>query len=316
MHIRFFNPLSRAWGRMTKALFKPFDLGKWFAVGFTAFLAHLMEYGNGGGSGNGGDKFGDFSLHDFFSLPEIINEWLLDNPGWASLIIFIIILVFVIVIVLTWLSSRGKFMFLDNVIHDRKLVKAPWREFKLLGDSLFLWRVAFLVIVLIIFGSYLWFGYSTLQEMYFDYAGDEALITSAIVLGLGLILMFIISAYIELFLKDFVVLIMYKKGQRSMVAWGHFMALFSKARGYFLLYGILMLFLVICVFILVMLFGLLTCCIGFVLLFLPYIGSVITLPISYTFRAFSVEFLEQFGPEYKFFPDEKVSTENVPEAEV
>lgn len=315
MQIRFFDPLSRGWGRMTKALFKPFDIGKWFAVGFTAFLAHLMEYGNGGGNGGDGDKFGDFSMHDFFSIPEIVNEWFLDNPGWASLILFIIILVFAIIIVLTWLSSRGKFMFLDNVIHDRKLVKAPWREFKMLGDSLFLWRVAFVIVILFIFGFYIWFCYSTLQEMYFDYAGDEALITSAIFMGLGLIFMFIISAYIGLFLNDFVVPIMYKKGQRTMVAWGHFMALFSKARGYFLLYGILMLFLVICVFIVVMLFGVLTCCIGFVLLLLPYIGSVVTLPISYTFRAFSVEFLEQFGPEYKFFPEEPLVPEISPESE-
>ena len=314
MQIRYFDPLSHAWGRMTKALFKPFDIGKWFAVGFTAFLAHLMEYGNGGGNGGNGDEFGDFSLHDFFNLPEIISEWMLDNPGWVSIIIFIAILVLIIVIVLTWLGSRGKFMFLDNVIHDRKLIKVPWREFKMQGDSLFLWRLAYIVIVLFVFTFYIWFCYSTLQEMYFDYASDGTLITYAVFMAIGLLLMFIITAYIGLFLNDFVVPIMYKKGQRAMVAWGHFMALFSKARGYFLLYGILMLGLMICVVILAMLFGVLTCCVGFVLLILPYIGSVITLPISYTFRAFSVEFLEQFGPDYKFFPDEANVTEISPES--
>jgi len=135
-------------------------------------------------------------------------------------------------------------------------------------------------------------------------------------MGLGLIVMFIISAYIGLFLNDFVAPIMYKKGQKAMVAWGHFMAVFSKARGYFLLYGILILGLCICVVILVMIMGLLTCCIGFILLIIPYIGSVITLPISYTFRAFSVEFLEQFGPEYKFFPEAKTTTEITAEPEV
>lgn len=316
MQYQYFEPLSKAWRRMVKALFKPFDIGKWFAVGFTAFLANLMEFGNGGGQGKkGGGGFEDFSLHDFFSLPEIMNNWILDNPGWFTFIISMIILVFIIVIVLTWVGSRGKFMFLDNVIHDRKLVKAPWKEFKTQGDSLFLWRLVYLFVVLFIFGFYIWFCYSTLQEMYFDYASDGMLITYGIFMGLGLILMFIISGYIGLFLNDFVVPIMYKKGQKSMVAWGHFMVLFSKARGYFLLYGLFALFLFICVVILVVLFGLFTCCIGFVLLVLPYIGSVITLPISYTFRAFSIEFLEQAGPDYQFFPATSSAIDNNPESE-
>jgi len=311
MGYKYIEPLSKAWGRMTKALFKPFDIGKWFAVGFTAFLANLLEYGNGGGGqGKNGDGFGDFSMQDFFNLPEIISNWMLDNPGLVSLIVFIIIVVFIIVIVLLWIGSRGKFMFLDNVVHDRKLVKAPWREFKIQGDSLFLWRLAFFFVSMFIFGFYIWFCYSTLQEMYFDYASNEALITYGIFMALGLLLMFIITAYIGLFLNDFVVPVMYKKGQKTMVAWGHFMALFSKAKGYFLLYGLFVLFLFICVMILFILFGLLTCCIGFILLILPYIGSVITLPVSYTFRAFSVEFLQQFGPDYQFFPVETNAAEN------
>ena len=49
--------------------------------------------------------------------------------------------------------------------------------------------------------------------------------------------------------------------------------------------------------------GLLTCCIGFIFLIIPYIGSVIMLPVSVTFRSLSLEFLEQFGPDYKIFPD-------------
>jgi MFS family permease len=306
MEIRFFDPLSAAWSRMVTALFKPFDIGKWFAVGFTAFLAHFMDYGSGGGNfGNKGGDYGQFSLHDFFNLPEVIGNWMIDHPGWVSAIILISIVVLIIMVVLTWIGARGKFMFLDNVVHDRKLVKQPWREYKTQGDSLFLWRLGYLAVLFVIFGFYIWICYSTLQEMYFDYVPDETLITYAVFMILGLLLLIIIAAYISLFVNHFIVPIMYKKGHKAMVAWGHFMALFSKSKGSFLLYGLLVLFLMICVFILAMIFGLLTCCLGFVLLVLPYISSVVTLPISYTFRAFSVEFLEQYGPEYKFFPDEK-----------
>ncbi|MEJ2052917.1 MAG: hypothetical protein P8X42_03265 [Calditrichaceae bacterium] len=277
MEIRFFDPLSAAWSRMVTALFKPFDIGKWFAVGFTAFLAHFMDYGSGGGNfGNQGGDYGHFSLHDFFN--DTIGNWMIDHPGWVSAIILISIVVLIIMVVLTWIGARGKFMFLDNVVHDRKLVKQPWREYKTQGDSLFLWRLGYLAVLFVIFGFYIWICYSTLQEMYFDYVPDETLITYAVFMILGLLLLIIIAAYISLFVNHFIVPIMYKKGHKAMVAWGHFMALFSKSKGSFLLYGLLVLFLMICVFILAMIFGLLTCCLGFV---------------------------EQYGPEYKFFPDEK-----------
>jgi hypothetical protein len=48
--------------------------------------------------------------------------------------------------------------------------------------------------------------------------------------------------------------------------------------------------------------GFATCCVGFLLLALPYINAVVLLPVLYTMRAFNVEFLEQFGNEYHIFP--------------
>ena len=41
MTIQYIEPLNRAWGRMKTALFKPFDIHKWFVVGFNAFLAGI-----------------------------------------------------------------------------------------------------------------------------------------------------------------------------------------------------------------------------------------------------------------------------------
>lgn len=57
MNISYSNPLSRGWDRMKKALFQPFDIGKWFTVGFTAFLAALVDGGSPGGNGNYSDLF-------------------------------------------------------------------------------------------------------------------------------------------------------------------------------------------------------------------------------------------------------------------
>ena len=75
--------------------------------------------------------------------------------------------------------------------------------------------------------------------------------------------------------------------------------------GYFLLYGIFILVLGILVVISVIIFGFVTLCIGFLLLIIPYISSVLLLPVSYTFRAYSVEFLEQFGDDFKIYPKQE-----------
>jgi hypothetical protein len=43
-----------------------------------------------------------------------------------------------------------------------------------------------------------------------------------------------------------------------------------------------------------------TCC----LVAIPYIGSVILLPITVFFAAYVLEYIQQFGPEWQFFPDD------------
>jgi hypothetical protein len=209
-------------------------------------------------------------------------------------------LIFAVFIVLTWLSSRGKFMFLDNVIHDKALVVKPWQDYKELGNSLFLWRVTFGFIVLVIFLALFGYSFSAVYEMYMY---DEIAENIMTLIGLGFLILALIitTAYISLFLSDFVVPIMYKRSIKSMPAWGVFMSLFSKHTIYFILYGILIFVLSIMIFFAVIMLGIFTCCIGFIFLVIPYISSVVLLPISYTYRAFSVRFLEQFGAEYSLF---------------
>ena len=51
-------PVGQALDWVKRMLFQPFDLGKWFVIGFCAWLAGLGESGTsfhgGGGSGGGG----------------------------------------------------------------------------------------------------------------------------------------------------------------------------------------------------------------------------------------------------------------------
>jgi hypothetical protein len=119
-----------------------------------------------------------------------------------------------------------------------------------------------------------------------------------------LISLFIVFGYLSLFLKDLVVPIMYKNRVGVLKGWSIFLSLWSKNFFTFIIYGLFIFVLGIAVAVSVVFLALLTCCIGLFLIAIPYIGAVILLPVSYTFRAFSIEFLAQFGEEFNVFPKE------------
>ena len=53
--IKYWKPVQNAWEKMVEVLFRPFQMGKWMLIGFTAFLANCgRESGSGGNSSSGG----------------------------------------------------------------------------------------------------------------------------------------------------------------------------------------------------------------------------------------------------------------------
>jgi hypothetical protein len=304
MTITFINPLSNAWNRMISSLFKPFDIVKWFVVGFTAFLAGLTDGPFGGGGGGGSSNIGGdhFNLDGIMDAPFYVWEWLMNNIGWFILIAFGICFITVLIVVLTWLSSRGKFMFLDNVVHNRAQVAKPWTEFSKLGNSLFLWRLIF---GLICFGLILAFIISIFFTINYYHNSYQPVLPILLMVGIGLtaLFSFITIAFIASFLNNFVVPLMYKNQVKIIEGWRQFLQLFRKQPVHFILFCIFLFILHILVFFVIIIAGLFTCCIGFILFIIPYISSVVLLPFGYTFRAYGVEFLEQFGSEYKIFPE-------------
>jgi hypothetical protein len=73
----------------------------------------------------------------------------------------------------------------------------------------------------------------------------------------------------------------------------------------FLGYAIWRLILAIGIGIALLIFGLGTCCIGLVLMAIPYIGAVLLLPVTVFVRSLGPEYLAQFGEEYNLFDLEK-----------
>ena len=291
-NLEIIAPTSRAFDGMKWCLFQPFDIGKWFILGFTAWLAALMD-------GGGSTPSGDFSSSSSGSLEEAINElmtWVRDNIevviGVGSIVAIIAVALW---IALTWVSSRGMFMFLDNLVHNRALVSDPWSRFKTLANSLCLWRLAFslvvflLVVPVIILTLFLFAG---LQ------GGREIMIPGLVAGGLALFVIVIAAAYIGVLLEDFVIPTMYRRNILVNAAWKEFLALHSQSLGSFLLYALWRILLSILIGIVVLTLGFATCCIGFFIMAIPYLGTVLLLPVSVFMRLLGPEFLRQFGPDH------------------
>lgn len=299
MTIGYMDPLYRAWERMKRDLFQPFDPAKWMVVAFTSFLAGLVG-GQWGGSGHSTSKtVGNLDPRNFMDFPSTAFQWLTYHPGWFLLILIVLFFLAALAVLLTWLSSRGKFMFLDNVVHNRAEVVLPWQRFKAPGNSLFAWRICFgliclaLVVALFVTGFVLFAaGFSR------DLAAGFLFLP---ILGMSFLFLavMVLAAYISLFLDSFIVPLMFRYDLSATQAWKRFLPLLKQYPGNFLLYGLFVAAMFFVVATGIVLAGCFTCCIGFILLIIPYIGSVILLPLTYTYRCLSLEFLGQFGPEFR-----------------
>lgn len=302
--IEIMRPTSRAMGRMTSILFRPFDFGKWFVLGFTAWLAFLTEGGSSSSGGGGGDEEGLSSEED---LREVLNEgqtYVRENLDWIlPLGIGLVVFLVVLYLVALWVGSRGKFLFLDNVVHNRALVRQPWGEFREQGNSLFLWRLVFHflfgIVVLSLVGVA---GYGA----FLCYQAELLLpgwLAGFIGLGIGLLLLILVASYFLALLEDFVIPVMYRQALTTNAAWRSVLSLHGQQSGSFFLYILWRLVLKLAEGMIIIAFIIVTCCMGALLLIIPVIGAMVTLPITVFFRSFGPEFLRQFGPEVDLWAD-------------
>lgn len=100
MSVQFIDPLVLAWNRMVQDLFKPFRAGRWFAVGFAAWLVGLGGGGSGGGNFNfPTDRSGRFSQEQERIL-EQVKEFFSGPAGISLLVGFALGLLLLVVLFL------------------------------------------------------------------------------------------------------------------------------------------------------------------------------------------------------------------------
>jgi hypothetical protein len=288
------DPIQPAIDHTKRILFGPFSARKWFVLGFAAFLAHL---GEGGGSfnfpSNPFDGLSHGSGPDFHAVTDWVSEHLaLIIALGAVFFVFLLALS----VLLQWLSSRGQFMLLDNVARNRAEIVDPWTRFRHLGDQLFRFRLMLMLAGLALFLVCGVLGFLIAQPDIHAHTFGRAAITALIAGGGLLILGLLAFAIISLLLRDFVVPIMYRREVAPSEAWSLLRRELLPGHGWRFVGFYLMNFLLwIAAGLLIILGSCLTCCIAL----LPYLSSVVFLPIFVFFRCYSVGFLEQFGEEWR-----------------
>jgi hypothetical protein len=291
MHISLIDPITPAWNHMVRILFRPFAFKKWMLLGFCAFLA---QCGEGAASSNSTNWSNPNNRQGFDSA----KQWIESNMELViGVAIGTLTLAIVIGLLVTWLSSRGKFMLLDGIVKNRGAVSEPWTEFKTEANSLFLFRIVVGLIALV--GFLVAAGVPVLIALPDFKSGTfSGASFAAIAFGCFLLIPYIIACgAFSFFVRVFVVPTMYLKRVRAVEGMG--IAWQSLCKGHLgsaVLLGLMMFLLGIVSVVFALIATCATCCITA----LPYIGSVILLPISVFFVCYSITYIQQFGDDWQF----------------
>src|SRR5438552_348644 len=126
--IEIFKPFGEAFELTKKILFQPFDLKKWFVIGFAAWLANL-------GVGGGGFNYQDNRREGVQKLNEAISQ--IPHPILVTGVCVLIAFVLVLIVLFAWLRARGRFLFIDCIVKNRGAIAEPWRDLVHRRDSLY-----------------------------------------------------------------------------------------------------------------------------------------------------------------------------------
>jgi hypothetical protein len=280
--IEIFKPFGEAFELMKKILFQPFDLKKWFVIGFAAWLASL-------GAGAGGNFNYPSKRDEVQKVNNAIGQ--IPHPILVGGIILLVVLVLVLIVLCGWLRARGGFMFIDCIVKNRAAVAQPWREFRTEGNSYFLFSllVGFVLLIAAAVLS-LPFMVPSITDATFRHTHTVYLISTIAAWAFVMILLLVAWSVLASFMGP----IMYVRRCRAFKAFGAAAGLISEHPGEALLYWLFLIVLALATAIVACLVTCATCCIAAI----PYIGTVILLPVFVLLRSFSLLFLRQFGPDY------------------
>jgi hypothetical protein len=294
-HVSVIDPIGPALEHVRLMLFRPFDISKWLIVGFCAWLAYL-------GQGGGGPSF-NYNFGNRQNDVSQIKDALLANLPWIIIIGIIVVPIIIIVgLILCWLSSRGQFMFVHCVAGNKAEVAVPWNRFSRQGNSLFLFRIVVGLIGIVVIGMPV--AFAVVAFLGLHAAGLTAAAIGGILAAIfGAVVLGIFFTLIAKFTNDFVVPIMSLQTASALAGWRMFLKLLGSNKGrmtLYILFQIVIWMVIGSISLAICVIGCCCCCIG-VLLLVPYVGTVILLPLFAFKRAYSLFYLRQYGAQFDVF---------------
>ena len=279
--IEIFKPFGEAFELMKKILFQPFDLKKWLIIGFAAWLANL-------GAGGCGFNYPYDRREEARELNETIGQ--IPQPVLITGICVLVCFVLLLIVLFAWLRARGRFIFVDCIVRNRAAIVEPWKEFRAQGNSFFLFS---LVVVLVLIGVIAVAGLGFIAP--FIPRGAHEQPGAGFWIGFSLFVFFAIClAFVWALASQLMVPIMYRQRCRARFAFTQAVNLVASHPGPILLYVLFLLVLAVAVITISCAAACATCCIAAI----PYVATVLLLPIPVTLGAFSLVFLRQFGSDY------------------
>jgi hypothetical protein len=280
--IEILNPFEEAIEMTKKILFQPFVFEKWLVIAFAAFL--VGHFGGGGGFRFPFNNFG--SRHT--NYPVLSPEWEQWKPWLTVGTVAFAIAVLVLIFVFTWLRSRGTFIFTDCIARNRAAIVEPWREFRHEGNSYFL----FLLVVLLCWIGLIGLMLAPIWVCVYLFTNQNYFAGGGIVLLLFVV--WLCFSFVFGLTSYFMIPLMYVRRCRAGDAFRQVVRLILDHPGPFILFALFSFCLLIAVAIIGGVATCATCCIAA----LPYVGTVILLPVFVCLRAFGLLFIRQFGADY------------------
>jgi hypothetical protein len=295
------QPISPAIERVKLLLFRPFDIGKWFMIGFCAWLATFGERGfSFNYSRRSQHRLTAENLREWF---EHVRDYVMNNLSWLlPLSIAIVVFAVALSVVILWLRCRGSFMFLHCVALDKAEIDVPWNKYAAASNSLFGFRLAVGLISMIPLLPMFAIMMVTFVRLTNQTLSLRQILFGLLPLGLMFFSVGVFFFLIKKLTTDFVVPIMFLRGGKCLSAWSEFISLLSLNVGRFIVYLLFQIVLGMLVVMLVLMAFVVTCCIACCLMIIPYIGTVLLLPVFAFGRSYSLYYLAQYGPHYDAFP--------------
>ena len=285
--IEVFAPFTAAFDLTKAILFQPFDLAKWFTIGFAAFLAGLADVSRV----NPGFRLPDFKARwqtqndQLEAVRNQLDPWIL-----VPLIGMLVVVGLALLVLMMWLGARGRFMFIDCIVRNRGAIQAPWREYRREGNSLFLWSLAVAAITLVltaIFALPVFLPYLTQGEF-----GEFGVVMTTYVVAVLAVL--IVAGLAIAIITWFMVPVMYRQRCSAPAAFVAVLRLMASDPAPFIFYILLAAAALIGASLVSCVAMCVTCCLAAV----PYLGTVLLLPVYVFHYGFGLLFLRQFGREY------------------